>query len=219
MQKVRTIALLFAPLAILGSLFFAGAGCEKDKDTDDNGNLDTFFEDHPYVGDPRESGNRIVVVTPETANMSDIGEQALFSVTGGEPPYNWDTANANGTISPRGEDTHQAVYQMGVVADNTIIVWDRNGDAALATINSSLTPPVISPSTAALQTNQTSVAFEVSGGKSPYLWTIVSGSGSLAPTDQPYTVYTRGPADPPNNYLIKVTDANGAADVATITQY
>ena len=64
MKRIRKVALWLLPLAVLGGLFLACPGCEDEPEGSD---VDQWFEDHPYVSDPRLSGRVVVTITPDDA--------------------------------------------------------------------------------------------------------------------------------------------------------
>ncbi|MDI6775054.1 MAG: hypothetical protein QME60_06635 [Verrucomicrobiota bacterium] len=206
MKRIRKCALLLLPLAVLGSLFVACPGCE---DEPDDGDLDQYFEDHPYVSDPRHSGTRIVVtISPAFTNVVDIGDQILFTASGGRLPYTWVVLGGSGTLERRGN--YQALYTAAAVAPRTILVHDANGDAAIATIGGS--PLTIQPSGTNI-VNQGDAAggtqtFNVYGGSGGYLWVVSDQTKGTLNTDSGSTVqYTGNTNDVTGINIITVYDS------------
>jgi hypothetical protein len=87
------------------------AGCENNADTD-------LGQDLP----PREN----FYITPSSVELRPaVGNQAVFTVVGGEAPFTWTVERAPlGTITPTGE--RSAVYQRtpAVRGVNTVTVRD-----------------------------------------------------------------------------------------------
>ncbi|MCX7592109.1 MAG: hypothetical protein N2255_10835 [Kiritimatiellae bacterium] len=75
----------------------------------------------------------IPTISPVTANIQADGDVALFTASGGTPPYSWSVVrNTRGTIVPQGPA--QALYTRTSGGDNQVLVTDAAGHAALATV-------------------------------------------------------------------------------------
>ncbi len=213
-QRIRRMLWVAMPLSLLASFLVLGPGCEDEPSDND---VDKFFEEHPYVSDPRHDTGRIVLqVEPASATVSDIGDKVLFTASGGKLPYTWAvTTPAAGSIAKQGD--YKAIYTAGAVAPNTVVVYDRNGDAALATINGSaliIQPP--GPITVAQGGTQT---FKALGGAGGYLWTVSDQSLGTLDTDEGETVtYTGNTNSESGDNIITVYDAKNNAASVTITQ-
>ena len=159
-------------------------------------------------------------VVPSTATLVTNNETAFFIASGGVQPYDWTvTSPSHGRVLSVSGDTTVMVYQRISSGDNTIVVRDSSSLTASFTVSQPApTPPVITPATATLETNQTSIAFAVSGGTPSYVWSVVSGHGTVSPTIGTQTVYTRNAGDPSGNYIIRVTDSSGLSSLGTIIQ-
>lgn len=169
MLKGECVLRLLAAVVLLG---IAPAGCNNDDDPNTS-DLDGYFESHPYVSDPRGRGEGIMSITPDSALVNTIGGRAVFSVSGGNEPYNWDVANpAVGTV--RKTDETDAVYTALAVGVNDVIVYDRDGNAAIAHIgNSAVSEISIKASSEVLTNNGALAVLEVEGGSPPFTWTVV----------------------------------------------
>lgn len=192
-------------------LLAVAPGCEDEPNTDE---LDNWFATHPFVVDPRISPSRIVTISPDVATVSFVGGQALFTASGGSRPYTWEVSNPGiGSISPTG--ANQARYTALVVGENNVIVYDRNGNAAIAYVSGSPPAPLsiaASPS-ATLTTDNAMVSLTVSGGQPPYSWTVADPSrGNLVSGNTGTTVVYRRYRNGDN--AVTVTD--GVGDTASL---
>ena len=161
---ILTISLLAAAFAVM-------PGCEDDADTGGD-TLDDYFKNNPYVSDPRGNTDSEVIIDPTAASVSALDEEVVFSARGGNGNYTWDLADDSaGTITPQDDNNGQAVYKVTKKKQNNIIVYDGNGDAAIADITSSGTPISISPQDSSISTNGgVVVEFIVYEGNPPYTW-------------------------------------------------
>ena len=181
---------LVALLALLGvSLQF---GCEG-TDGPDTGDVDSYFASHPYVSDPRDpTSPHDLVVTPDSATVSYVGQMITFTVKGGTPSYTWHVVNSNGRIRSADGDGSQGIYNSDAVAANTVIVFDSNGHSAIAAVGTgAASSVVIAPASGTCSTNGAVLAFAASGGSPPYTWTVLNGHGSLNTTTGASVLYTR----------------------------
>ncbi|MCK5849355.1 MAG: hypothetical protein KAH23_00465 [Kiritimatiellae bacterium] len=131
-MKKRTIISLTTLVAVLASVFILTQGCEDDADTSGS-DLDNYFDNNPYVSDPRSS-NSNVSIDPENTSISAEDEEVLFTARGGDGDYTWKTANANGKITPQTGNDNQAIYEVVQTNKNNVIVSDGNGEAAIAEV-------------------------------------------------------------------------------------
>jgi len=202
--------------ALLGALLCVLPGCEGggSPSTDD---IDSYFADHPYISDPRApNAPQDVIISPDSASVSFIGQNVTFTVTGGEGAYHWGAANGNGTVASRAEDTSQGVYTTLALAGNSVIVYDARGHSAVATVvtggGSALT---VTPSDATVSTNTQVLAFAATGGTPPYSWAVLNGHGSLNTTTGASVLYTRLSA---GDNGLTATDSAGASSSVVIHQ-
>ena len=215
MNTRRLLSLLVIAVLTLVPSFLL-TGCESD-DSPDTNNLDSYFEQHPYVSDPRgETTPRIVNIAPEVVDVSFAGQQVTFTAFGGQDPYVWDTADhGNGTVQAQ-PNTASAVYTASAVGPNDVIVYDQNGRAAIATINGPTMPllAVANPST--LTVDGALATVTASGGVPPYSWdTGDHALGVVSPLVGGSVVYTRGHS--PDN-SVTVTDSAGDSFTLVIKQ-
>jgi hypothetical protein len=208
---------LAALLALLGvSLQF---GCEGDDDIDTD-DVDSYFASHPYVSDPRDSTSPSdVVISPTSATASYVGQAITFIAKGGSGSYSWDVANGNGHISSiisQEKSTSSAIYVADAVGPNTVIVFDKYGHSAVASVGTgSTTAPSISPASGSCASDGATISFTASGGVPPYTWTLLNGNGTLNTLTGSSVLYTRTSA---GDNGVTATDAAGASASAAISQ-
>ena len=221
-MKTRSVVRMVQLLAVIFASTMMFTGCE-DEDTPDTGSLDSWFENHPYVSDPRTGQRpRDLSVTPESVEITFIGQQVNFRVAGGRSPYKWDvaipTAGSIRRLAPE-----EAVYTATALAPNTVIVYDSRGQAGIADVNGAA--PVTEKLTAtAVPETITQVGgrsvLTASGGTPPYRWTVSDNAlGSLADgvdTGQSvvYVASTLGSGD----NSVRCTDSSGQSASVVIMQ-
>ena len=180
--------------------------------------LDSYFEDHPFISDPRDStSRRIVSISPVSALVSFSGQQVVFTATGGRTPYNWDTADHDkGTVAVR-PGTEAAVYTTAEVGPNDVIVYDQDGHAAVAPINGPTTPLLATANPDELDTDNELSILTASGGVPPYTWEVGDTFPGIivGPKVGSTVVYQRQHS--PDNY-VTVTDAAGNSYTLIIKQ-
>lgn len=182
-MKIRTVCRTF--LAAVASAAFALvlSGCDDGGGDPDTSGLDNYFATHPYVSDPRTSGSSGVDVTPDSASINTVGGQQLFTVTGGAGGYTWDVSNSSmGQFIHYNSDKSQATYEALGVGVNDVIVYDSQGNAAIAKIGG--TPPegmkiTADPST--ITDNYGLSILTVEGGSPVYTWTCTDQARGLFP--------------------------------------
>ena len=208
-------------LSTLSVVFFAlliPVGCD-DGGSGDNGELDAYFKSHPYVSDPRDGGSSIVALTPSSATLSTVGAQAVFKFNGGTAPITWDVADSSkGSISGSGD---QGVYTVKAVGVNNVIAYDRNGNAAIASISGSSdssvnTPLSVSASSTQLDKNGDVSIITATGGTAPYVWSLLNSSGGLDVMTGASVIYTRGASSGDN--AVTVIDSLGTRASVVIKQ-
>ena len=168
-----------------------------------------------------------------TASLADGTANWVYSQTltagGGKTPYTWSIVS--GTL-PAGLSLAGAT---GVISGTpttagtsnfTVQVTDDNGATATRSLSInvytalSLTTTTLSDGTVSLSYSQTAVA---AGGKTPYLWSIVTGTlpAGLSLNTSTGTISGTPTAAGVSNFTLRATDANGAqADRAlSITIY
>jgi hypothetical protein len=128
----RSVSGSIGLLVIAAAALLWHSGCEDSPDTD---GLDQYFDDHPYISDPRfEPGPGSLDIEPLQGTVSYNGDQVLFTVTGGKSPFTWDVAKPSvGTVQAQGND-RQAVYTAVSPDENSVIVSDKDGKAAIGSV-------------------------------------------------------------------------------------
>jgi len=199
MKKTGVLPSLMLAAVFLGCL----AGCE---DEPSMGNLDRYFEEHPFVSDPRKGAFSPLRLYPDTAQVSFVGQTVTFRVAGGSS-YTWDVAvPTRGTIVTT-KRTDTAIYTAAAVADNTVIVYDRSGLAAIAEITRG-TPQILQilPKPPALDpfiriSANTPIGgilfdFQGVGGIPPYTWSRSDATLGSIDANGRYVVAVGGPREP-----------------------
>ena len=206
-------------LALLAGAFGLLMGCESDKDTNVDG-LDVYFEEHPYVTDPRDNPNGIVTLKPLSAQITFIGQTITFQAVGGKEPYIWDVVYADrGHVASRSED--QGIYTSTTLEPNTIICFDGAGHSGVAQISASgtntpVTTLTVLPASANLAAFGDSVSLTASGGTAPYYWSVTDLSlGNVSAGVGSTVVYTRSFS---GNNIVSVTDSASNTKQVPITQ-
>ncbi|MCP4696479.1 MAG: DUF1566 domain-containing protein, partial [Gammaproteobacteria bacterium] len=148
------------------------------------------------------------VITPATATLF-VGETKTFQIAGGKKPYAA-IGTLHGQISEQGENLF--IYTApGLAADDTVTITDslgQKGSAQIETIAINL--PDITPAEVTL-TQREITELSVTGGKSPYAWTVQAGNLSAGTGDR--TAYTA--PETTGEYWVRVTDAfNQTAEAA-----
>ena len=217
MNMRRLLSLLVIAFLTLVPSFLL-TGCESTgEDSPDTKGLDSYFDDHPYLSDPRGGKfPRIVSISPEVAEITFPGQQVVFTASGGRKNYVWDTADhSQGIVSVR-PGTEAAVYIATVVGPNDVIVYDQDGHAAIGNINGPSTPLVATANPSELDNDGDVSVVTAGGGIPPYNWSVGDiGAGTVNPPTGNSTVYTR--AGPDDN-TVTVTDSAGNTYTILIKQ-
>lgn len=214
MNTRRLLSLLVIAVLTLVPSFLL-TGCESDDSPDTDG-LDSYFSEHPYITDPRASTSaRIVSISPESATITFIGQQVVFTGSGGRGSYNWDTADhSQGTVSVR-PGTAAAVYTATLVGPNNVIVYDQDGYAAVATIDGPTTDLIAIANPDELTSDGDMSVLNASGGVAPYHWTASDLTGVLLSDTGSSVVYRRGF---PGDNSVTVQDSAGDSYTIVIKQ-
>lgn len=216
MKKSKLMASMIA-LAVSAIVFTMFPGCEDDADM---GALDQYFADHPYISDPRsDPAARDVTISPTFATVTAEDQEIRFTVKGGERPFTWDTANANGTIPSAdiSDDTRQAIYKVVSVAENNVIVSDRRGHAAIANITRYVTTLAISPTSAECKTGILTVDFSATGGMPSYTWkNVYDALGDISGTGTSQVYTAKGTVPGTNTDYVIVIDSEGSTAEAPV---
>lgn len=151
-------------------------------------------------------GPRPVVISPSAVSLL-VSTSCVFAGLGGVPPYSYVVTSGNGSINGS-----TGVFTAAATAGtSTVTLTDGRGLSAIATI--SVQEPqnlLISPALVSIKVS-TSAWFIALGGQPPYVFTQVSGSGSMTAAG----LYTTGAFS--ETAIVKVTDALGSTSSATVT--
>ena len=212
-RKLRLTGSLMLSFAVAAMM----AGCEGEKD--DPTGAEQYFKANPYESAERTEMAVVIKIAPTVAAISIIGQEVVFTVSGGEGNYHWSLANYNlGGLNERG--ANQCVYQCKVVGNNDIVVQDDAGHYAAAHIAPKIDEMTVTPSDVTLAAGELYVAFSVEGGTSPYTWT--SGNVSMGTVSySAATSYTAGYTAIAGMYgknTVTVRDAEGRVKSAIVTQ-
>ncbi len=217
---IRACLLFCVAMGLIATMMFV-AGCDTDGEPGTDG-INSFFDSHPYVSDPRQPGApRDIVVTPAEAEVEFVGQEIVFTAKGGDGPFNWEVSNSSfGSI--RSSAWSQGIYTASRVAANNVIVYDSVGHAGIANIivgentTNVYVSVAVSPSSATLTAMDDKVTLRAFGGRPPYTWTVEHVSlGNINQSSGNAVVYTRYSS---GDNAVRVTDSNGDTDYAVINQ-
>ena len=215
MNTRRLLSLLVIAFLTLAPSFLL-TGCESTgDDSPDTGNLDSYFADHPYVSDPR-SGEfpRLVSISPESVSLTFAGEQVAFTASGGRGEYTWDVGDSSkGNINRTGSDA--ATYTATVVGPNDVIVYDSEGNAAVATINGPTSRLIVTANPDELTADNDLSILTATGGVPPYNWSLSDTTGNFVSGGGGSVVYQRSRA---GDNAVTVTDSAGDSYSLVISQ-
>jgi hypothetical protein len=212
-SKARLLVPAVCGLVLAAAL----AGCEGEKN--DPTGADAYFKNNPYSSEDRpDTLLPTLDITPSLATLSIIGQEIIFTASGGDGIFHWSISNDNGEINSQG--ANQCSYKCRKVGNNDVIVQDESGHYASAHITPTIDKMTVTPSSVSLSAGARYVAFTVSGGTPPYAWT--SGNPSLGTISySSATSYTAGytaVAGAAGQNTITVLDAEGRVATASVTQ-
>jgi hypothetical protein len=216
MTRTRIVLPLLTLLALPGLLLF-NAGCEDEPSSE---GLDSYFDRNPFISDPRVTPSSLTIA-PAESQVTTEGQTIDFVVAGGRGPFSWGVSKTSvGTVQPLGDDRH-AIYTALDVADNNVIVADRDGQAAIGNINRPASSAFqIIPSTVTV-TNQLAgdeIFFRAVGGVPPYgPWQVNAPELGTIDQNGVYTIQNPGTVISGEN-TISVTDSQDSVATATVIQ-
>lgn len=201
-------------MGVMAAAMMIVAGCgDDDPDTSE---LDSYFADHPYVSDPRSGSTSTVSVSPDSATVNAVGGRVVFTASGGNAPYHWDVSNGGiGSIAGSGA---QGIYTASAIGDNDIIVYDQDGNCALARITGNEPDAMsISASPQTVEANGSYSVLSVTGGTPPYSWSVADPDKGRLPsgTTGETVTYRRITA---GDNVVTVTDGNSSVASLVISQ-
>ena len=160
-----------------------------------------------------------LVIIPSSTSLDFNNEHAIFIGSGGLPPYTWSVVYPTRGHIVSGANDLIMEYERDDEGDQIIVLEDSQGDTTQAQITQAApTPPVITPISVSLGTNELSYAFTVTGGTPPYSWLVLTpGAGTVNPNTGTSVVYNRDPTFTGNS-ILRVTDSASQSALATITQ-
>lgn len=214
-SKITMLAVLLLGCA---ALFVTGCDSEDSPDNDrisDQEALDRYFANHPYVSASRYSRDALLQVSPESATVTEVGQQVLFRVVGGSGRYRWDVSNGSrGTIRPDPASS-DAIYTARVVANNEVIVYDEVGHAGIAFImTEDIEALEVDPADVTIGPNGTAI-LRATGGVPPYHWEMCDNAlGSLNTYNGDETAYHHGGTLTAN--CVRLTDSVGTLRYVSI---
>ncbi len=195
-------------------------GCESSTD-EDNAGVDDYFASNPYVSEDREPAAATMKISPSIATIGIVGQEVVFTVSGGDGKYKWYLANEEYGRITLGRD-NQAIYICLKVGNNTIICRDGSGHGATAYIKPVSDTMTISPSSITLDLGEGELyaSLSVSGGTPPYQWFVGNSALGVVSYSASATEICsyQAVAGTYGKNTVTVKDADGRTATATITQ-
>ena len=201
-------------LLVAAAAMLALASC--DHSSTDGSEVDDYLQQNAFNSDPRSTTlATTLTITPDSASVTEVGQQVKFAASGGSPDYAWTVANGNGTISVQGSS--ECIYTATAAGENTVIVSDQSGQSALATISATSEDLAATVSPTALAADGDMAIANATGGSLSYTWTVIDASlGHILGTDTGSSVvYIR---DHNGDNVIQVTDSAGQTYSILINQ-
>ncbi len=161
-----------------------------------------------FGDDPPIPTGELLTISPKAPQVA-AGSQLSFSGTGGTPPYTYTVEAGTGSIHPT-----TGVYSAPPSTGNaTIQVEDHDSQIAVTTVVVTPGPLVLTPTyVASVQTNE-HVLFHASGGRTPYVYSKLSGVGIINSSTGDYYSATHSSGF---SVAIQVVDDDGYIRTATI---
>ncbi len=157
-----------------------------------------------------------LAISPTSVTLSNDGDKRVFSASGGQTPYQWKLGDSSrGTLEVDGYS--QAIYTRTKAGNNTVILTDDDGHAAIAdVIQPSGAKLTVTASPSSLAKNGDKSILTASGGVPGYTWSVQDVAlGHLVSTTGDSVVYVR---DQPGQNVVTVRDSAGAAANVLINQ-
>lgn len=154
-------------------------------------------------------------VSPSAAVLT-AGQHLTLTAIGGRGPYMFSQTGGAGTLTDNHDGTAE-YWANGGATTASILLSDSRGEEVLASVEVSAAPIpqlFILPSSVALSYGDP-VAFGISGGAPPYVFSLVSGAGTLTDNGDGTADYTAPALD--TDAVVQVEDASGQAAQAAVT--
>lgn len=117
-----------------------------------------------------------LAVSPAGATLNENGDRVVFTGSGGVGPYQWSVGNGSrGHLEVDGWS--QATYIRDSSGNNTVIVTDAEGHAAIADVNQPEPGPLsVSANPGTLSNDGEKSVLTASGGTPPYTWSVLDAA-------------------------------------------
>jgi hypothetical protein len=162
-----------------------------------------------------------LTIAPTAGTINNNGGQIVFTAKGGKTPYGWSVSDGNlGSIASKGKTL--ATYTRRAAGQNSVILTDSRGAAAIATV----TQPAVPAGTALKATASATTlnapgekaTIAASGGTPPYTWTVLDvalGHFLSGASTDANVVYVR---DGRGENVVRLRDSAGSTFDLLITQ-
>lgn len=210
-KLIQGITVLMIAIA---TIICAMPGCENDESV---ASAEDILPD--FNSTRRDDPNlKSLTIEPESGTVTDVGQVFSFRVTDGKGSFVWEAADSSaGTISVTGSDDRTATYTVAKLADNDIVVYDSQGNVAIAELNRVTSTLSIIPDSLSIPANiGDQYNLMASGGDAPYTWSVVIPSlGDFTGAEGTNVTYRVGSANAGTNTVVLV-DTSGDYTTATI---
>lgn len=157
-----------------------------------------------------------LAIIPTSTELTENGQTAQYIASGGIPPYNWSlTYPARGQFTTDPTDQPMVTYRRNSAGSQIIILADGRQQTAQVTVQQPEVQPLsVSPATATMATNVTSLVLTAGGGDPAYSWAMASGPGGLTATTGTQVLYTNAT---PGVAVVQVSDQSVPTQTAFAT--
>jgi len=213
-QFVVTVLGLF--LIALGAMWQFGCEYQDLKQEEPEDEIDRYFQQNAPRSQSRQHANsEDLVISPQSASVTFIGQEILFTITGGKTPFHWHVGDtADGSIDKQ-DNQRQAVYTAKTLEPNTVLANDRDGKTALAGVGQVVAPLSMQPASLTIpHAVANTYTFIAIGGSAPYNWQhVISSLGTVAGDggDNETATYTVTGAGGIGTNLIVLIDQAGSS--------
>lgn len=151
--------------------------------------------------------NPSLVMTPAIQTIG-FGEQIAFSATGGDFPYTYSILTGNGSVN-----SSTGLFTGPSAIGSTVVrVTDSSGNSVDSVVTIVDSPQIDRPQEEVARNRN--VTFTATNGSPPYIFSIVSGGGSINATTGVFTA-----ANDVDTTVVQVTDVNGYTDSTSIDTF